>query len=94
MFWINAPRFCTTTTVGRRGAVDGVGGRGGIGGGRAVIRVILSPRLAITDLDRVILDGGYLTAGCGSTGVGSLFSSADRGVDWKYDGLETKKFSR
>ena len=55
-FWINAPRFCTIVTVGRRGGVDGVGGRGGIGGGGAAFRVILSPRLAITDLDRVILD--------------------------------------
>lgn len=54
-FWINAPRFCTIVTVGRRGGVDREVGRGGTGGG-AVFRVILSPRLAITDLDRVILD--------------------------------------
>ena len=43
-------------TVGRRGGVDGVGGKGGVGSRGAVFRVILSPRLAITDLDRVILD--------------------------------------
>jgi len=61
-----------------------VGGRGGTGGG-AAFRVILSPRLAITDLDLVILDWGCSAAGCDFTGVGSLFSPADGGVDWKHD---------
>lgn len=65
-----------------------MGGRGGIGGG-AAFRVILSPRLAITDLDRVILDWGCSTAGCDCTGVGSSVSLVGGGVDWKCNGSET-----
>lgn len=93
--WIKFSRFSITLIVGRR--MGDVGGEGDKVGA-AAFRVIMSPRLAITDLDLVILGCGCSVAGCDCEEVTSLFWLADVGVRGKVDfppsnGLSAKSFA-
>jgi len=54
--WYKFSRSSTILTVGSRMGDGGVGGRVGAVDRGTIFRDILSPRLAITDLDLVILD--------------------------------------
>ena len=80
--WSILSRFCTILTVGRRmGDGDVAEDGASITVEGAFFRDILSPRLLIIDMDLVILDRGCSITVRDGVGVGSLFSSADVGVD-------------
>lgn len=79
--WSKLSRFSTILAVGSRTGDGGGEGRAGEVGRWAILRDILSPRLAIIDLDLVIFGWGSSIVICDCVGVGSLFSSAGAGVD-------------